>query len=87
MMEPAIEHLPERSRFTISVDDTVVGTAYYTEGDGTRTFTHTEVDEAYTGRGLATALVAFAVAKTRESGITVEATCPLVSAYLAKHPA
>jgi len=87
MMEPTIEHLPERSRFTISIDDTVVGKAYYTDDAGTRTFTHTEVDEAYSGQGLATKLVAFAVATTREAGIPIEATCPLVSAYLAKHPA
>jgi predicted GNAT family acetyltransferase len=86
MMEPTIEHLAERSRYTISVDDTVVGKAYYTDEAGTRTFTHTEVDEAYGGQGLATKLVAFAVADTREAGIPVAATCPLVSAYLAKHP-
>lgn len=85
-MEPTIEHVPDRSRYTISIDGAVVGKAYYSDGDGTRSFTHTEVDDAHAGQGLATRLVAFAVADTRAAGITATATCPLVSAYLAKHP-
>ena len=85
-MEASTSNQPERSRYTISVDGDIVGKAYYTDESGTRIFTHTEVDEAYTGHGLATQLVSFAVADSRENGIVVEATCPLVSAYLAKHP-
>lgn len=85
-MEPIVENVAERSRYTISVDGSVVGKAYYTDEAATRTFTHTEVDGAHAGQGLATKLVAFAVADAREAGLTVAATCPLVSAYLAKHP-
>ena len=85
-MEASTSNQPERTRYTISVDGDIVGKAYYTDESGTRTFTHTEVDDAYTGQGLATQLVSFAVADSRENGIVVEATCPLVSAYLAKHP-
>jgi uncharacterized protein len=86
MMDSTVEHLADRSRYTISVEAAVVGRAYYTDGAGTRTFTHTEVDADHAGHGLATKLVAFAVADSREAGLTVAATCPLVSAYLAKHP-
>lgn len=72
-------------RFEISVDGAVAGFAQYTERDGQRIFFHTVVDEAYAGRGLASALVRAALEATRADGLRVVAVCAYVAAWLRKH--
>ena len=47
----------ESDRFTIAVEGQSVGLAEFADHDGQRVFTHTEVDDAFEGRGLATILV------------------------------
>ena len=86
-MDTTITLAADRNRYVLTVDGSLVGKALYTDDGATRTFVHTEVDPEYGGRGLGTQLVAFAVADAREAGKSVEATCPLVAAYLLKHPA
>jgi uncharacterized protein len=71
--------------FDIAVDGTTVGKAFYEERDGTRVFTHTEVDEAYGGRGLATILVTEALQATKDAGLRIVAVCPMVAAFVDKH--
>ncbi|WP_439029781.1 GNAT family N-acetyltransferase [Gordonia terrae] len=51
-----------------------------------RVFFHTEVDEAFGGRGLATILVREALDDARSRGLTIVGVCPLVAAFLKKHP-
>lgn len=75
----------ESDTFTISVDGQTVGKAEFAERDIQRVFTHTEVADDYEGRGLATILVAEALAATRQDGMRIVAVCPLVAAYVDKH--
>jgi predicted GNAT family acetyltransferase len=84
---PTFQFVPDRSRYTLELDGRVIGKALYGDEGATRTFVHTEVDAEFTGHGLATSLIAQAVAHSREAGKTVQATCPLVAAYLDKNPA
>ena len=72
-------------QFTISVDDQQVGLAAFVERGNKRIFHHTEIADAYEGRGLATILVAEALAQTRTAGLRIVAVCPLVANFLAKH--
>jgi predicted GNAT family acetyltransferase len=76
----------EADRFTIAVDGKQVGVAEFSESNGQRVFFHTEVPPAFQGRGLATILVAEAVAATRDAGLRIAAPCSMVADYLAKHP-
>ncbi|WP_102144051.1 GNAT family N-acetyltransferase [Mycobacterium hubeiense] len=75
----------EPHRFTISVEGQQVGFAQFTDRDGQRVFTHTEVADAYEGRGLATILVREALEATRDAGLRIVAVCPMVAGYLKKH--
>ncbi|MBC9956574.1 GNAT family N-acetyltransferase [Yimella sp. cx-51] len=50
-----------------------------------RVFFHTEVDEEFGGRGLATILVREAIAATREAGKIIFPVCPLVRGVLTKN--
>ncbi|WP_040509978.1 GNAT family N-acetyltransferase [Gordonia soli] len=56
------------------------------DGGTQRVFVHTEVDEDFGGRGLATILVREALDDTRAQGETIVGVCPLVAAFLRKNP-
>ena len=73
-------------KYTIAVDGETVGLAAVADRDNQRVFYHTEVDERFGGRGLATILVAEALERTRADGKRVVATCPMVAAFIKKHP-
>ena len=75
----------EPDRYTIAVEGKDVGKAEYTDRDGQRIFTHTEVDKSYEGRGLATILIAQALEETRGAGLRIVPRCPMVAAYVSKH--
>ena len=75
----------ESDRFTIAVEGQSVGLAEFADRDGQRVFTHTEVDDAFEGRGLATILVSEALQTTRDAGLRIVAVCPLVANYVEKH--
>ncbi|WP_232718315.1 GNAT family N-acetyltransferase [Gordonia metallireducens] len=51
-----------------------------------RVFFHTEVAEEFGGRGLATILVREALDDARSRGLVIVGVCPLVAAFLKKHP-
>ena len=75
----------ELHRFEISVDGEVAGFAAYHDHAGRRTFTHTEIDDAYEGQGLASTLVRFALDDARDRGFEVIPVCPFVRGYIARH--
>ncbi|MCK8612920.1 GNAT family N-acetyltransferase [Gordonia sp. C13] len=83
-------------RYEITVEGTsdgvVAGFAEYRDrSDDTgavteRVFFHTEVAEEFGGRGLATILVREALDDARSRGLVIVGVCPLVAAFLKKHP-
>jgi predicted GNAT family acetyltransferase len=76
----------EDGKYTIAVEGEVVGLAVVADRGQQRVFYHTEVDERFEGRGLATILVQQALEATRAEGKRVVATCPMVAAFIKKHP-
>jgi predicted GNAT family acetyltransferase len=76
----------EDGRFTVAVDGKTVGLTAFAHRDGKRVFYHTEVDDAFGGRGLATIVIAEALAATRDEGLRIVPVCPTVVAYVKKHP-
>ena len=76
----------EAGRVSVAVDGRTVGFTEYTDHTGSRVFPHTEVDEAYGGRGLATIVIGEALAQTKAEGLRIVPLCPTVAAYIEKHP-
>ena len=76
----------EPGEFTIAVDGKTVGLTQAVDIGEQRVFPHTEVDEAYGGRGLATVLIGEALARTKADGLRIVPICPTVVAYIEKHP-
>lgn len=69
-------------------DGQVVGRADFVDppGDaGERIIFHTEVDEEFSGRGLAGLLVREALADSARRHLTVVPVCPLFAGHLARH--
>jgi predicted GNAT family acetyltransferase len=62
--------------------------AYRLRGEPTSivVFTHTEVDPAYEGKGVGSALARAALDDVRARGLGVVAICPFISAYIRRHP-
>lgn len=75
----------EADRFTISVEGRPVGFTEFADRDGQRVFPHTEVDDEFEGRGLATIVVAEALQATKDDGLRIVPVCKLVAAYVEKH--
>lgn len=76
----------EDDAYLLVVDGSPVGRAEYKTIEGRRVFTHTEVDEAFSGQGLANRLVRFALDDMRERGASIVPLCPFFAAYIRRHP-
>jgi predicted GNAT family acetyltransferase len=76
----------EQGKYTIAVEGKTVGHAAVADRDDQRIFYHTEIDDEFGGRGLATILVQEALEATRQDGKRVVAVCPMVAGVLDKHP-
>jgi uncharacterized protein len=77
---------PDRSRFEIFEGAHVAGFAAYQRGPGEITFTHTEVEPAYEGQGMAGDLVRAALDQVRAEGLRVVPRCPYVKKWISRHP-
>ncbi|MCC3761806.1 N-acetyltransferase [Glycomyces sp. TRM65418] len=83
--EPVVDRVDGEHRYAITVDGRRAGfTAYRDQGDR-RVFFHTEIDDAYAGRGLAAHLVERALTDVRDSGMRVVPVCPYVAKFLERH--
>lgn len=76
----------EPDRFSISVDGNKAGFTEYVDSGDQRIFPHTEIDDAFGGRGLATILVGEALEATRAGGLRIVPVCEMVAGYIDKHP-
>lgn len=72
--------------FAVSVEGVPVGRSDFRDRSGVRVFTHTVVDPAYGGRGLASTLIRAALDGTRAEGLLVRPLCPFVRAFIEGHP-
>lgn len=76
----------EASRFEITVDGAIAGFAVYRLNGPAISFTHTEIDPAFEGRGLGSTLVGAALDAARDAGLSVLPFCPFVQRYITRHP-
>ncbi|MEU7699600.1 GNAT family N-acetyltransferase [Streptomyces sp. NPDC039028] len=82
---PVVRRVDPRHRYEILVDEQRAGLTAYRDREDRRVFFHTEIDEAYAGRGLASILVEQALTDVRASGMRIVPVCPYVAKFLKKH--
>lgn len=85
-MTTEVRDNPEQSRYEVRVDHQMAGFAAYKLRGRTIAFTHTEVGDAFAGRGLARRLVAEALADARRRRLAVLPFCPYVRRVIARDP-
>lgn len=83
--DPTVTRDAEASRYEIRLGETLAGFAEYRERDGEMQFTHTELDPAFQGKGLAPVLVSHALADAVASGATIVPYCPYVARYITRN--
>jgi predicted GNAT family acetyltransferase len=76
----------EKGRYEIRLGDTVAGfTLFRADHKGRLVFPHTEIDPAFSGRGLGGELVAAALDDVAGRGESIVPVCPFVVKYLRTH--
>jgi len=81
-----VQDRPDGDRFEVTVDGAPAGSLSYRLDPDRISFTHAEVDPAFGGRGVGSALAAYALDDARARGLAVLPDCPFVSSYVAKNP-
>ncbi len=74
-------------RYEARLDGELAGWIEYELADGRLVLVHTEVPPAFSGRGIAARLAAFALDDIRARDLRVVPRCPYVAAYIRAHPA
>lgn len=78
--------VPEKERFEAhTADGTIAGVVTYQLTGAIIVYTHTEVDAAFEGQGVASTLARAVMDDARARGRTVVPICPYISKWLEKH--
>ncbi len=87
MADVVIRDNESEHRYEAFVDGARAGFAEYRLTRDTIVFTHTEVDDAFEGRGVGSALARGALDDVRRHGSRrVKPLCPFIKAWIEKHP-
>jgi uncharacterized protein len=84
-MTTEVRDVGGRSRYEVTVDGTPAGYAAYRDVQGVRVFTHTEVDDAFEGKGVGGALARGALDDVRSSGRRLVPQCPFIAGWIDRH--
>ena len=74
------------SQWELLVDDELAVFITYHDHDRRRTFVHTETQDGFEGKGLASQLVRAALDDARDRGLEINPVCPFVRGWLDRHP-
>ncbi|AWT51341.1 acetyltransferase [Mycolicibacterium smegmatis MKD8] len=80
-----IRDVPDAHHYELTVDGEHAGKLLYVDIGDQRVFHHTEVDDKFSGRGLAGELVSAGLGDTRAAGKRIVAVCPYVAKYVSRH--
>ncbi|HEY7102948.1 MAG TPA: GNAT family N-acetyltransferase [Mycobacteriales bacterium] len=84
-MKTEVVDRPQAHRYEVLADGEVAGYVEYERDPGTILFIHTEIDEAYEGKGLASVLIRHVLDDAREHGLAVLPLCPFVRGWIGRH--
>jgi predicted GNAT family acetyltransferase len=88
MADVEVTHNEAEHRYEARVDGELAGSAYYDAADDLIVFTHTEVDDAFEGKGVGSALARGALDDVRADGRRkVVPRCPFIKGWIDRHPA
>ncbi|MGI5348066.1 GNAT family N-acetyltransferase [Streptomyces sp. CA-250714] len=74
------------SRYEARIGGVLAGVTQYLRAPGVIAVTHTEVEPAYEGRGVGSALSHHILETAQEAGDKVAPICPFFANYIRRHP-
>jgi predicted GNAT family acetyltransferase len=80
-----VELNAEKYRYELFVGGKLAGFAQYHESGNRAVFTHSEIDDAYSGRGLGKVLASGALDDAVARDKVIVPLCPFIAAYLRKN--
>ncbi|RVW06194.1 GNAT family N-acetyltransferase [Rhodococcus spongiicola] len=83
--ELEVQPLSASLRYEIRVGAELAGFTEFVDSGEQRIFFHTEVDERFAGRGLASTLIRTALDDATSRGRRIVPICPFVAGFLDKH--
>jgi len=83
---PTIDDIADLQRYEARLDGDLAGFLEYRLAGTRRILLHTEVLEAFGGRGVGAALARHALDAARTAGTRVTVRCPFLQAWLERHP-
>ena len=80
-----VRDAPDARRYEARVEGELAGFAQYRLENGLITFTHTEVDDAFGGRGVGGQLARTALDDARARGLKVRPQCSFIRSWIERH--
>ena len=81
-----VTDVADQHRYEIRVGGELAGFAVYHRRGGRAYFVHTEIDPAFEGKGLGSALAKGMLDHERDHAEPVVPLCPFVRSYIDRHP-
>jgi predicted GNAT family acetyltransferase len=85
MTDTKVVDNPQADRCDLLVDGEVAGHVEYQRSGSTITFTHTEIDSSFEGRGLGSVLARGVLDAARAEGMSVLPVCPFILRFIKRH--
>jgi predicted GNAT family acetyltransferase len=85
--KPEVNDIEASQRFEARIGSDLAGFAVYERRGDRVLLTHTEVDPAYEGKGVGSALAKAALDQVRTRGEKAVPLCEFIAAYIERHPA
>jgi predicted GNAT family acetyltransferase len=82
---PVVTDVPDQHRFEVRLDGELAGFAVYHRRGGRMYLVHTEVDPAFEGKGIGSALARGVLDAERALGEPVVPLCPFMRGYIDRH--
>ena len=86
MTTPVVQDNPDLARYEGFDDGELAGFVTYRRSEGILALNHTEVDDAFEGKGIGSALARGVLDAARADGLAVHPYCPFVAGYIRRHP-
>jgi|SRR5215216_2214779 predicted GNAT family acetyltransferase len=83
---PVVTDVPDQHRFEVRLDGELAGFAVYHRRGGRVYLVHTEVDPAFEGKGIGSALARGVLDAERALAEPVVPLCPFIRGYIDRHP-
>lgn len=81
-----VRHDEEQQRYVLEINGQLLGFAQYHEEGDRQIFTHTEIDDSLSGKGMGSMLVRESLDDARQRGKRIVPVCEFIGAYVKKHP-